>query len=68
MTRYKDMLIEKQGQFYDAIIDKVAKVEDKEELETFASDLNRKLALDFSDHHIDQTISFHWNEYWSKYK
>ena len=67
MTRYKDTLIGKQKEFYDGVIDKVAKVEDKEELKTFATDLNRKLDLDLSDHHIDQTISFHWNEYWSKY-
>tara|TARA_Y100000114_G_scaffold111866_1_gene105657 strand:- start:341 stop:547 length:207 start_codon:yes stop_codon:yes gene_type:complete len=67
MTRYKDTLIGKQEEFYDGVIDKVAKVEDKEELKTFATDLNRKLDLDLSDHHIDQTISFHWNEYWSKY-
>ena len=67
MTRYKDTLIGKQEEFYDGVIDKVGKVEDKEELKTFANDLNRKLDLDLSDHHIDQTISFHWNEYWSKY-
>jgi len=68
MSRLKDILIDNQTKFYDEVIDKVTEAEDISEVKTFASDLNKSLSLDFSEHHINETISYHWNEFWSKYK